>query len=125
MSNNKYSESRNKLREQTLGRNVKFRKKFFDYFPPILEDLDDGSVEVTGYEEDPIQVEFRQPTVRERNDLVKACRDENGFDELEFIVQCAIRFTHDPASGEKLYEPTDYDVLISQPSGGFPDQFGS
>ena len=113
--------SRNKLRELTLGRQAQFKKKMFDYYHPIVE-----GDEVIGYEEEPIKVEFRQPTIKERNELVNACRnpDTGRFDELEFVLQAALRFTYDPASGQRLFEKADYAALSSQPAGGFVDQFG-
>lgn len=121
--------TRDKLRGLTIGRSFQLVKKLVDFYPPKYVEVvnPDGttSLELDGFEETPVRVEVRQPTVAERNKLVAACKNENGvLNEMEFIIQAALRFTHDPESGERLYGLEDYDCLASQPSGGFVDQFG-
>ena len=121
--------SRDKLRGLTIGRSFQLVKRLVDFYPPKYVEVkaDDGSIELEldGFEETPIRVEVRQPTVAERNKLVVACKNENGvLNEMEFIIQAALRFTYDPESGERLYALEDYDALAGQPSGGFVDQFG-
>jgi hypothetical protein len=122
--------TRDKLRGLTIVRSFQLVKKLVDFYPPKYVEVvnpEDGttSLELDGFEETPVRVEVRQPTVAERNKLVAACKDEKGvLNEMEFIIQAALRFTHDPESGERLYGLEDYDCLASQPSGGFVDQFG-
>lgn len=123
------SESRDRLRGLTL-QSKQFRKKTFAYYPPVYNKVekDDGSYEYefAGYEEDPIHVGVRQPTVRERNKMINQCRnkDTGVIDELEFVILCAINLAYDPESGENLYEKSDYDSLVNQPAGDFLDQLG-
>jgi hypothetical protein len=116
--------NRDLLRSKTLGRAVQFRTNTVDYFPEIYTEVD-GKPVFQGFEETPIKVMVKQPSVKERNKLVAACKDETGkLDEMEFILQAAIMFTFDPETGERLYDAKDYDVLAEQPAGGFVDQFG-
>lgn len=121
---------RDDIRAATLGRNPQFRRKMIKYFPPKYQNIvnEDGQViglEHVGFEENPIEVEIRQPTIKQRNELLTSCRRADGsLDEMEFILQCAIRFVHDPDSGERIYSAEDYNTLISQPAGDFVDQFG-
>lgn len=127
----KENPTKDKLRALTLGRTQKFRFKNFNYLPPILEDIkdDDGDIigsEVTGFDSDnPITVQVRQPNVKERNKIIMLCKDKDGkLDEMEFIIQAAIKFTYDPESGERLYSERDYGALVESPAGDFLDQFG-
>lgn len=121
---------RDDIRAATLGRSPQFRRKLIRYFPPKYEQVFDESgavvaLEHVGFEDTPIEVEIRQPTIKQRNDLLTKCRRPDGsLDEMEFILQCAIRFVHDPDSGERIYDENDYNALISQPAGDFVDQFG-
>ena len=125
----KENASRDKLRGLTIGRSFQLVKRIVSFYPPKYKEVSntDGTValELDGFEPEAVKVEVRQPTVKERNKLVAACKDENGvLNEMEFIIQAALRFTHDPESGERLYALSDYDALADQPSGGFVDQFG-
>jgi len=121
---------RDDIRAATLGRSPQFRRKMIKYFPPKYQNVIDGEgtvigLEHIGFEDTPIEVEIRQPTIKQRNDLLGSCRRKDGsLDEMEFILQCAIRFVYDPESGERIYDETDYSTLISQPAGDFVDQFG-
>jgi len=124
------SSRRDQIRAATLGRSPQFRRKMITYFPPKYQNVvnQDGQViglEHIGFEEQGIDVEVRQPTIKQRNDLLTKCRRNDGtLDEMEFILQCAIRFVYDPESGEQIYDEKDYATLISQPAGDFVDQFG-
>ena len=124
----KENASRDKVRALTIGRSFQLVKRLVDFYPPKYVEVNNkGNIELEldGFEETPVRVEVRQPTVAERNKLVVACKDEKGvLNEMEFIIQAALRFTHDPESGERLYGLEDYDALAGQPSGGFVDQFG-
>ncbi len=123
--------NKDRLRRLTLGRDVKFQHKVIKYYPPIYKEIiDEETGEVIGerqegHEKEPIKVLCIQPTVKERNDLVRTCRNPDGsFNEMEFIVQAAIRFVYDPETNERLYSAHDYDMLVNQPAGDFVDQFG-
>ena len=124
------SESRNRLRAATVGRAPQLVRRTINYYRPVYEEIKDESgvpigVRRVGFEEDPIKVEVRQPTVKQRNDLIKKCRKSDGsMDEMEFIIQAAIHFTYDPESGERLFDQADYGALCEQPAGDFVDQFG-
>lgn len=121
---------RDQIRAATLGRAPQFRRKTITYYPPKYEDVldEDGNVialEHVGFEDVGIVVEVRQPTIKQRNELISKCRRDDGtLDELEFVLQCALRFVYDPESGEQVYDEADYASLISQPAGDFVDQFG-
>jgi len=131
MAKQQENPTRDRLRAATLGRAAQFRRKIIKYYPPTYEEVKDEDGNVTGLEhtgfdyDNPIEVEVRQPTVKERNNLINKCRANDGrLDEMEFIIQCAIRFVYDPESGERIYDERDYGALSSQPAGDFVDQFG-
>ncbi len=79
--------------------------------------------------QDPITVKIKQPTVKQRNDIIKRCRNGKGpeaqVDEMEFLIQTVIELVLDPESGKKIFTQADRAVLLEQPSGGFIDTFGT
>jgi len=123
--------TKDRLRSLTIGRKVQFVTKVIDYYPPIYKDRLDKKgnvlgVELKGNEKESVKVEVRQPSIKVRNELIKRCMDKDGnMDNMEFMVQSAILLVYDPDSGEPLFTKEDYDSLISQPSGGFVDQFSA
>jgi len=128
MSSKNSNESRDRLRGLTL-QSQQFRKKTVLFFPPLYEKIEkeDGTYEyeLVGYEEEPINIGFTQPTVRERNKMINVCRTKEGvLDEMEFILQSIINLTFDPDSGDRLFEKADYDALVNQPAGSMVDQLG-
>ena len=127
----KTESSKDRLRRLTLGRDAQFQHKIIKYYPPKFVDIiDDETGDVLGqrqegHEKEALEVLCIQPTVKERNNLIKTCRNPDGsFNEMEFIVQAAIRFVYDPETRERIYSPEDYDMLVNQPAGDFVDQFG-
>jgi hypothetical protein len=124
------SESKDRIRSKTIGRQATTVKKIFKYYPPIYSNtVEDGKVvgvTLSGHEEEAVEVEFRRPTIKQRSDIIKTCRRPDGsFDETEFLVQACIQFVYDPETGEHVFEKTDVDVLREQPAGDFVDQFGT
>lgn len=116
------------IREKTLGRERTFRFKIFKYHPPIYSEvIEDGEVvglEHIGYEEEPIKVGVRQPSLRERNALVKGSTGEDGeLDSSLFIVNATKMLTFDPETREPIYNDIDVEQLLDMPAGEFPDQF--
>lgn len=72
-----------------------------------------------------IEVEIRQPSQKDRKELMKKCQDKDGrLDPLEFTVWAVIRNTFVPGTNERVFESGDYDKMIEMPAGGFIDQFG-
>ena len=69
--------------------------------------------------------ELRQPSVGDRNRLVKQCMDDKGKpDALELMTRSVMACTFVPDTQEKVFDETDYDALVTSPSGGFVDRFG-
>lgn len=120
-----FENTRDALRAKTVGRAAHLVTKRIAYYPPIYKE-DENGVYLDGHEEMPIYVEVRQPTVRQRNDLIKLCRRPDGsVDELEFIVQAALHFVYVPGTNEHVFEKQDHENLLDQPAGGFVDQFSA
>lgn len=97
---------RDKIRAATLGKPVQFKSKVFDY--------------------EGIDVEFRQPNLKDRQLLINKARKADGeLDFVEFLVWSVIANTYVPETSEKVFDDADYDVMIKQNSGSFVDQFGT
>ena len=97
---------RDKIRAKTVGSTTQFKSKKFDY--------------------EGIEVEFRQPNLKDRKLLLKKARDKNGeFDMIEFIVWSVISNTYVPDTNEKVFDETDYEVMLNQNTGSFVDKFGA
>ncbi len=122
-------DSRTQLRNSLLGSAPQFITRRVKFKRPILAEMSDPAGNFTGYmfqgfEETPVEVEVRQPSIRQRNQLYDKCRDKDGnLDTMEFVLQSLIEFVYDPESGEHIFEQTDRDALLAQPAGGFVDQF--
>lgn len=96
---------RDKIRAATLGKPVQFKSKTFNY--------------------EGVDVEFRQPNLKDRQMLINKARKSNGdLDFVEFLVWSVIANTYVPDTNEKVFDDTDYDVMTNQNSGSFVDQFG-
>ena len=97
---------RDKIRGATLGKKSNFKTKIFDW---------------EGFE-----VEFRQPNLRQRRNLLKKAKDKNGeVDIIDFIVHSVIECTFVPNTGDNVFEYEDYDSLMEQGSGSFVEVFGA
>lgn len=97
---------RDQIRAATLGQKTQFKSKKFDY--------------------NGIEVEFRQPNLKDRKLLLKKSRDNKGeLDMIEFIVWSVISNTYAPGTSEKVFDASDYDAMMEQGTGSFVDQFGN
>ena len=96
---------RDAIRKATLGTTAKFKSE---------------KVKFNG-----VEVEIRQPSVKGRKELFHRCMDEAGrVDTMEFLTWGVIYNTYVPGTDELVFEDSDYDALVSRPSGGFLDKFG-
>ena len=96
---------RDQIRAQTLGAKVSFKTTIFNY--------------------NGIDVEFRQPSLRDRKVLIEKSKNAAGeFDMIEFLVWAVISNTYVPETKDKVFEPSDYEVMMNQPAGSFVDKFG-
>ena len=99
--------NRDTLRQATLGAKKHFRKEI---------------VEFNGQE-----FEIRQPTIKSRSELRAKCttvtKDGVSFDTFEFLVWSVIQNTYVPNTDERVFDDTDYNVLVENPTGGFMDKF--
>lgn len=97
---------RDKIRSATLGKPVQFKSKVFTY--------------------EEINVEFRQPNLKDRQLLINKARNKDGeFDFIEFLVWSVISNTYVPDTSDKVFDESDYDIMIKQNSGSFVDKFGA
>lgn len=97
---------RDKIRAATLGKPTQFKSKTFTY--------------------EGVDVEFRQPNLRDRQLLITKSRNKAGdFDFVEFLVWSVISNTYVPGTTEKVFEESDYDAMIAKNSGSFVDKFGA
>lgn len=97
---------RDQIRAATLGAKTQFKKKTFDFHG--------------------IEVEFRQPNLKERKTLINKAKDSKGeFDLTEFLVWSVITNTYVPESNEKVFSAEDYDAMMEQSGGSFVEKFGN
>lgn len=126
------SSLRDRIRAKTVGSRHTFVRKIIYYHPPVYSEksvYDHGTgqyytfVEIEGYE-DPVAVEVRQPSVKERNQVVSKYRNSETMD-MDLILWMAINQTFVPGTDEPVFTKEDYDALVNSPAGGFADQFGN
>lgn len=97
---------RDAIRQKTVGAKAQFRTKVVEY--------------------EGLEVEFRQPNLRDRKALIARSRGESGeFDAVEFQVWAVILNTYVAGTNELVFEDTDYEVIMNSPSGGFVDIFAA
>ncbi|AHX01190.1 hypothetical protein M316_0125 [Nitrincola phage 1M3-16] len=97
---------RDKIRSATVGKQAKFRSKIFNY--------------------EGVDVEFRQPSIKAKKILIERSKGKDGeFDMVNFLVWAVIANTYVPETNELVFDDTDYDVLVEQPTGSFVDKFGA
>lgn len=100
---------RDKIRAASVGAKKNFRSELVTW----------------GEGEDAIEVEIRQPSVKERRQLMRAVTDETGeIDGQELLIWAVINQTYVPGTNEKVYDASDYDSLVSSPTGSYVDRFG-
>lgn len=69
-------------------------------------------------------VEFIQPTVKQRRDLLSKCKDTKGeVDGVLLMVEAVIALTVEPNTENRVFDDTSRDSIMSQPSGGWFEQF--
>lgn len=72
-----------------------------------------------------VEVDIRQPTVGERNEILDLIRDENGnLDQFELLVWGVIRLTYVPDTQERVFEDQDHDAFMQQPTNDWVDELG-
>ena len=70
------------------------------------------------------EFEFRQPTIGVRSRLRDRCMDERfGIDQIAFAVWSVIECTYVPGTEEKVFDESDYDTILEDPTGNFLDTF--
>lgn len=96
--------TRKSVRDALLGQKVEFRKEIVEF---------NGT-----------KVEIRQPSYRERKEIMSRSKSGEGIDTFEFLIWSIIENTYLEGTNEKVFEDTDYDILMGKPAGGFIDKFG-
>lgn len=100
--------NRDELRSITVGKKPAFAKEIVEW---------EGK-----------KFEIRQPSIRSRRELrSKATSVKDGdvvVDFFNFLIWAVIENTFVPDTDEKVFEETDYDLLMDFPTGGFMDTFG-
>ena len=96
---------RDQIRSATVGSKPEFKK---------VETTHEG-----------FDVENRQPSYKDRKELMKKCQDKEGnLDTLDFLVWSVIQNTFVAGTDERVFESGDYEKLIAFPAGGFIDVIG-
>lgn len=97
--------TRDNLRSKTVGQKKGFETKNVEF---------DGE-----------QFEIRQPSVKRRKEILNSVTDENGnVDGGDLVVWAAIYCTFVPGENEPVFDETDYEGFLEQPTGSFVDEFG-
>ena len=80
-------------------------------------------VDLSDNEDEPMLVEVRQPTPRQRQDYLEKCRDEDyTVDSLKMQLYGVIDFTYVPGTDEKVYDEADFDAMANSGLGSFIDK---
>lgn len=93
---------RDKLRSKTVGAAKNFRKQ--------IETVDGEDFEV------------RQLSVRDRMDVYNKATKNSVLDPLQFQIWAVISTVFVPGTDERVFEDTDYESLVKQPTGSFVDK---
>lgn len=76
----------------------------------------------------PVVVEVRQPTVKDRSAITRAAKAQSGdadkVDTGVLIAEAVIKLSFVPGTDERYFEDADRAALLEQPAGGFVDQVG-
>ena len=76
-----------------------------------------------------VEIEVRQPSIRERARILKASKAQTGDQEKidlgELFVTAAIACCYDPGTSQKVFTDADRESLMEQPSGSFVDDLGA
>lgn len=69
-------------------------------------------------------VEFIQPNVKQRRDILNKCKDSKGeVDGVLLMVEAVIQLTVEPNTDNRVFDETHRDMILSQPSGGWFEKF--
>lgn len=70
--------------------------------------------------------EVRQPSLKQRNNLLTRCRDGKGeIDPTALMVWITIHCVYDPETGEPVFDEADYEAMTESPPNGFVDVLGA
>lgn len=98
--------TKNDIRNATLGAEKKFRRE---------------TVTIGEHE-----VEVRQPSIRSRKELINSVTNEFGeIDNMEFYVRAVIHCTYTLDTNERVFDETDYESIMEQPTGGWVDEIAT
>ena len=95
--------ARDNIRKATLGKSVEFRNEVVEW---------NGE-----------KIELRQPSIKVRGELFKKCTFEGELQMSEFLVWSTIYSAYIPGTNDRVFEDTDFDVLVNMPTGSFVDEF--
>lgn len=68
------------------------------------------------------KVVFRQPSLKQRKDLIEKSVVNKEIDGVSMQVWSVIYLTYDE-QGNRVFDEADYDALMNKPAGGFVDLF--
>jgi len=68
------------------------------------------------------KVMFKQPSLRQRKDLIEKSVVNKEIDGVAMQVWAVIFLTHD-SEGNRVFDEADYDSLMNKPAGSFVDTF--
>lgn len=107
---NKEPTKRDLIRSLTIGSKKHFKRKCFTL--------------VTS--EGDIEVEFREPSRKERAKITDKSRDKKGqVDNELFIANFVIMLTFIPGTNERVFEDADLEAIMETPAAsGFVEKFG-
>ncbi len=99
---------RDEIRAATLGQPAQFKSEV---------------IEIEGK-----QIEVRQPSVGDRHGIAEKSIKKNANDAMvdlqEMRLQAIIHCCFVPGTGERIFDPSDYDALRSYPAGSWVDKIG-
>ena len=96
---------RDQLRASTVGKRIELKRKIVEW---------EGK-----------EYELRQPNLRERKRLREKILTDTGVDIFDAMVWLTIWQTYVPGTDERVFDDTDYEIFLNNPSGSFVDNFGS
>lgn len=82
------------------------------------------NVKKTSVEWEGETLEVRQPTVASRREIFNKSKKDGEVDGTDLTVWSVIYNVYDPETGKRVFEETDFDTLLDQPSGGLVDVLG-
>ena len=99
----KVTPSRDSIRSSILGKKPKFAKEIVEYKNN--------------------RYEIRQPTLRARREIMNRCTGNDGtIDMMSALIYLCIYNTYIADTDERVFEESDYEALLEEPTGGFIDE---